>query len=61
MYGGRTVGNKKKLAEGILKLIENRDLRVELARNAEKIMNFWPTKERYLKAYRESWLFCKNN
>ncbi len=53
------VGNEKKLAEGILKLIENRDLRAELSRNAEKIMNFWPTKEKYLRTYRESWLFCK--
>ncbi len=53
------VGNKKKLVEGILKLIENRELRAELIRNEEKIMNFWPSKEGYLKAYRESWLSCK--
>jgi len=54
-----SVGDKKKLAEVILKLIENLELRAELVRNSQKTMNFWPTKEEYLEAYRTSWTSCK--
>ncbi len=53
------VGDKNKLIEAIVKLIENKDLRAELIRNSQKLMEFWPKKEDYLKTYRDSWLSCK--
>ncbi len=53
------VGDKNKLIEAIIKLIENKDLRAELIRNSQKLMEFWPKKEDYLKTYRDSWLLCK--
>lgn len=49
------VKNKKKLTEAILSLIKNADLRKNLTENAKKILSLWPTKEEYLRAYRESW------
>ncbi|MCX6731767.1 MAG: glycosyltransferase [Candidatus Parcubacteria bacterium] len=55
------VGDKEKLIEAILNLIKNPELRADLIRNFQKIMNFWPKKEDYLKAYRDSWLLCRNS
>ena len=52
------VGNKEKLTEAILNLIENSELRAELIRNSQKTLSFWPKKEDYLKAYRDSWFYC---
>jgi len=53
------VGDREKLVEAILNLIENPELRADLVRNSQKTMNFWPKKDDYLKAYRDSWLLCK--
>jgi glycosyltransferase involved in cell wall biosynthesis len=53
------VGNKEELIESILNLIENPDLRAELIKNASKTLDFWPSREKYLMAYRDSWLLCK--
>ena len=52
------VGKNEKLTEAILNLIENPELRAELIRNSQKTLSFWPKKEDYLKAYRDSWLLC---
>ncbi len=53
------VGNKEKLTEAILNLIENSELRNDLIQNAQKTLSFWPKREDYLKAYRDSWLIYK--
>ena len=53
------VGDKKKLIKAVSNLMENPDLRNDLIRNSQKTMSFWPKREDYLKAYRDSWLLCK--
>ncbi len=53
------IGHKEELAEAILSLIENPELRNDLAKNAQKIIGFWPTKENYLNSYLNCWLLCK--
>ena len=52
------VGNKEKLTEAILNLIENQSLRTRLIENSQKTLDFWPDRNQYLRAYRESWLIC---
>ncbi len=53
------IGDKEKLTESIFNLIENPDLRNELVKNAAKMLYFWSSREKYLMAYRDSWLLCK--
>jgi len=55
------VGDKNKLTDAILTLIENSGLRAELAKNAAKTLNFWLSREQYLNTYRDSWLICRSN
>lgn len=52
------IGDCQKLTEAILSLIENSKLRIHLADNAKKIIDFWPTKDEYLKEYYKSWASC---
>ncbi|MDP2909968.1 MAG: glycosyltransferase, partial [bacterium] len=51
------VGDKERLTKAILNIIENPDSKINLIQNSQKIMNFWPKKEDYLRAYYASWLF----
>ncbi len=53
-----SVGDKEKLVEAILNLIENPALRTNLVQNSQKLMHLWPIREEYLNKYRDSWLFC---
>ncbi len=49
------VGDKKRLIEVILSLIEDLELRRQLVENVKKTMAFWPIREDYLLKYRDSW------
>ena len=56
-----SVGDKNKLTDAILALVENPGLRAELVRNAVKTLSFWLSREEYLNAYRDSWLICRSS
>lgn len=53
------VGDKEKLSEAILRLMENPELRADIAGKAGKKIASRPAKEEYLKAYLACWLSCK--
>ena len=49
------VGDKNKLTGAILNVMENQGLRADFIRNAARTLSFWPSREKYLAAYRNSW------
>lgn len=50
------VADRAKLTEAILSLMENTELRNGLIENSKRTLSFWPSKDGYLRAYRDSWL-----
>ena len=50
--------DRKKLIEAILTIIENPELRRDLANNTKQIIDFWPSKDEYLKKYYDLWANC---
>ncbi|OHA14917.1 MAG: hypothetical protein A2909_01585 [Candidatus Tagabacteria bacterium RIFCSPLOWO2_01_FULL_39_11] len=53
------IENGEKLKDAIISLIENKDLRENLVKNARDIFNFWPSEGDYLKKYLNCWAACK--
>ncbi|MDO8555221.1 MAG: glycosyltransferase family 4 protein [bacterium] len=52
------VGDKLKLQEAVLRVIENPDLKIMLKENGQKTVISLCSKEEYLKNYQNSWLAC---
>ena len=54
----KTVGDKLKFQEAILRVIENPDLKIIFKENRQKIGSSLCSKEEYLRNYQNSWLAC---
>lgn len=52
------VGNKQELTKALLDLIADRELRKNFTVNSDKIVNFRPSYEEYLRNYYNSWMSC---
>jgi glycosyltransferase involved in cell wall biosynthesis len=52
------VGDKAKLKEGILKMMEDKTMRASFILSSNLTASKFPTKEKYLKSYRQNWEEC---